>query len=50
MTNPVPNNNLFVNGEKVELITSYKYFGHEIRIGRDNQTLKLTRTKKSNME
>lgn len=36
MTNLVPSH-------KIELVSSYKYLGNEIKIGRDNQTYDLLR-------
>lgn len=43
MTNLVPNSNLLIEGKDIQQVTSYKYLGHEIRIGRDNQTCELER-------
>ena len=35
--------NFLVLGKEISQVTSYKYLGHEIRIGRDNQTCKIKR-------
>ena len=43
MTNLVPSQNLLLQGKEVFQVTSYKYLGHEIRIGRDNQTCEIER-------
>lgn len=43
MTNLVPNNTMESNGNKVEQVHKYKYLGHEIRIGKDNQTCEIRR-------
>lgn len=43
MTNLVPNQNLQLEGKHILQVTSYKYLGHEIRIGRDNQTREIER-------
>lgn len=43
MTNLVPSEILTVGGQEVELVNSYVYLGHEIRITRDNQTCELKR-------
>ncbi|KAH1028359.1 hypothetical protein HUJ05_001719 [Dendroctonus ponderosae] len=41
MTNLVANENLTVNNLNIEQVYSYKYLGHEIRLGRDNQTCEI---------
>lgn len=43
MTNLVPTKCLSVNSRRVELRTLYRYLGHDIGIGQDNQTVELTR-------
>jgi len=43
MTNLVPSQNIIFEGGEIEQETSYKYFGHEIQIGRDNQTFEIGR-------
>ena len=43
MTNLVPSQNFLVRGKEISQVTSYKYLGHEIRIGRDNQTCEIKR-------
>ncbi|CAG9828634.1 unnamed protein product, partial [Diabrotica balteata] len=43
MTNLVLSEKISVSGMHIEETTSYKYLGHEIRIGRDNQTRELSR-------
>lgn len=43
MTNLVPSSNLLVEGKDIQQVTSYKYLGHEIKIGRDNQTCEMER-------
>jgi len=43
MTNLVPSCNLMLEGIENQYVTSYKYLGHEIRMGRDNHTCKLNR-------
>lgn len=43
MTNLVLSDNVSVGGTKIEQVMSYKYLGHEIRIGRDNQTCETYR-------
>lgn len=43
MTNLVPSRNLLVQGKEILQVTSYKYLGHELRIGRDNQTCEIER-------
>lgn len=43
MTNLVPSEHLFIDGKHIEQVNSYKYLGHEIRIGRDNQTCEINR-------
>lgn len=43
MTNLVPSCNLMLEGKEIQYVISYKYLGHEIRIGRDNQTCELNR-------
>ena len=43
MTNLVPSENISIAGEAINQTNSYKYLGHEICIGRDNQTIELDR-------
>ncbi|CAG9829702.1 unnamed protein product, partial [Diabrotica balteata] len=43
MTNLVLSKKILVNGMHIDETTSYKYLGHEIRIGRHNQTFELSR-------
>lgn len=43
MTNLVLGGSVCVGGEMVNETRAYKYLGHEIRIGRDNQTCELAR-------
>lgn len=43
MTNLVPSENITIGSKSIEQATAYKYLGHEIRIGRDNQTCELLR-------
>ena len=43
MTNLVASKNLTVSNLNIEQVYSYKYLGHEIRLGRDNQTCELDR-------
>ena len=43
MTNLVPSHNFLVRGKENSQVTSYKYLGHKIRIGRDNQTCEIKR-------
>lgn len=43
MTNLVPSSNISINDEEIEYVTCYKYLGHELRIGRDNQTCEISR-------
>ena len=43
MTNLVVSEGLNLNGSNLELVSSYKYLGHELRIGRDNQTCEINR-------
>lgn len=43
MTNLVPNKLLSVDNNQIEMVHSYIYLGHEVRIGRDNQTAELLR-------
>lgn len=43
MTNLVIREGINLNGSKVELVNSYKFLGHGLRIGRDNQTCEITR-------
>ncbi|CAG9837260.1 unnamed protein product [Diabrotica balteata] len=43
MTNLVPNQNISIGGKEIELVDIYIYLGHEIMIGRDNQTHELKR-------
>lgn len=42
MTILVPNRNLLENTE-VSQVTAYKYLGHEIKIGRNNETFETDR-------
>lgn len=42
-TNLVASENLTVNNLNIEQVYSYKYLGHEIRLGRDNQTCEIGR-------
>lgn len=41
MTNLVAGENIWVNNWKSEQVYSYKYLGHGIRLGRDNQTCEI---------
>lgn len=43
MTNLVLGEGIYIDGIRVEETTSFKYLGHEISIGRDNQTLEILR-------
>lgn len=43
MTNLVPSKNIEINGTNIETAEKYVYLGHEISIGRDNQTNELQR-------
>lgn len=43
MTNLVASENITVNNTNIEQVYSYKYLGHEIRLGRDNQTCEIGR-------
>lgn len=43
MTNLVLNRNVSIAGRDIEQTVAYKYLGHEIRLGRDNQTCELPR-------
>ncbi|XP_030747772.1 transcription factor IIIB 90 kDa subunit-like [Sitophilus oryzae] len=43
MTNLVISGNVSVDGANIEQVYSYKYLGHEITIGRDNQTHEIQR-------
>lgn len=43
MTNLVMSENIKLEGYNIEQVTSYKYLGHELRIGRDNQTCEISR-------
>ena len=43
MTNLVPSRNLQMENNEVLQVTSFNYLGHEIRIGRDNQTCEMGR-------
>lgn len=43
MTNLVLGEAINIDGTRVEETTSFKYLGHEITIGRDNQTLEISR-------
>lgn len=43
MTNLVVSENLTVSNLNIEQIYLYKYLGHEIRLGRDNQTCEIGR-------
>lgn len=43
MTNLVLSESIAVAGKAIEQTVSYKYLGHEICIGRDNQTIELNR-------
>ena len=38
MTNLVMGGNISFNEQEVQQVSSYKYHGHEIRVGRDNRT------------
>lgn len=43
MTNLVLSENITVAGNEIDQTTTYKYLGHEICIGKDNQTTELNR-------
>ncbi|XP_029658895.1 uncharacterized protein LOC115232884 [Formica exsecta] len=43
MTNLVPSRNILLEGKEILQVTSYKYLGYEIRVGRDNQTCEIER-------
>lgn len=43
MTNLVVSDNFHVGVHNIEQVTKYKYLGHEIRLGRDNQTAEICR-------
>ena len=43
MTNLVMSGNISLSGNEVQQVSSYKYLGHEIRVGRDNQTVEFQR-------
>lgn len=43
MTNLVISEDLRVNNLNIEQVYSYKYLGHELRLGRDNQTCEMGR-------
>lgn len=43
MTNLVPSRNYLVEGKEIFQVTSYRYLGHDITIGRDNQTCEIKR-------
>lgn len=43
MTNTVPSNLLSVHNNQIQMVHSYIYLEHEVRIDRDNQTAELLR-------
>lgn len=43
MTNLVASENFIIDNNLVDQVHSYKYLGHEITIGRDNQTQEITK-------
>ena len=43
MTNLVVSDKIQIEGYNIDQVTTYKYLGHEIRLGRDNQTCEIYR-------
>ena len=43
MANVVLAKNISTYGTQIEQVYTYKYLGHEIKLGRDNQTTELNR-------
>jgi len=43
ITNLVVSDNIHVGVHNIEQVTKYKYLGHEVRSGRDNQTAEICR-------
>lgn len=43
MTNLVPAGKISISGQTITQVYDYKYLGHEIRLGRDNQTCEIQR-------
>ncbi|CAG9834550.1 unnamed protein product [Diabrotica balteata] len=43
MTNLVVSGKILIESHSIDQVIAYKYLGHEIRLGRDNQTIEIQR-------